>query len=804
MAFHRYKTGLGGEFNIVRRNGRRVSVVLQSAAIAGLAFGIHARAADTAAAAPAAAGDETGIAEIVVTAAKRAQSIDSVPISISAISGAQLEAQGIGDIRDLAREVPTLEVQSSNGEATVAYRLRRVGNLGNIPSFEPAVGLFVDGAFRIRSFFGSSEMLDLDRVEILNGPQSTLYGKNTTAGVVSMYSRAPGSTLALETEATVGEYDAQQHALMESVKANLSGPLADGWNAGISAAYSGHDYFLASGFPNGPEQDASSRYATRAQISHNSANSDLRLIVEQFGENGRTGSPTATTFVPGAPAANLHNFLIAQGLAPACTGSDPRDYGNCLFAPVQTNLSATDATLLWDYHFANDLKLSSVTSWDNYLYKMRQNDAIQLGAPILGYYDQQAGHSIQQELRLASPGNQRFDWLGGVFYYHNDMLRGGPDQPTFYSEQLASAPFWRPILQQLVGAPVLMGTAGQESFVDSTSSTDYIGTFAQTVWNAGDRFHLNTGIRWQREEKDATIHQYANDPTPTLMTLVINAPIPSTDLSRTASKVTWSVTPQLDLAPGTMAYATAAYGFKSGGFNTGFGRLPADQREFGDETVDDYEIGLKSKFWHNRLELHAAIFDTVYNNYQDAAFIGAQFTVGNAQKATDKGVDLGLTAHLTDTLLANFDASYADFVYTTYTDGVCYPGRTPNGSTAGTCNLSGDHPINAPPTKLSLGLEYKKPVSFGQLFAGVNADWTSRYNTSFSADPRLTQDPYTWLRARVGAEFGHMQVILWGDNLLNERVADLDTLLNVFSRDPSTQTFMQPPRSYGVTVRAKF
>ncbi len=154
-----------------------------------------------------------GIQEIVVTAAKRAQSIDSVPLSISAISGAQLEAQGINDIRDLARQIPTLDVQSSNGEATVAYRLRRVGNLGNIPSFEPAVGLFVDGAFRIRSFFGSSEMLDLDRVEVLNGPQSTLYGKNTTAGVVSMYSRAPGSTLALDTEATVGEYHAQKNAL---------------------------------------------------------------------------------------------------------------------------------------------------------------------------------------------------------------------------------------------------------------------------------------------------------------------------------------------------------------------------------------------------------------------------------------------------------------------------------------------------------------------------------------------------------------------------------------------------------------
>jgi outer membrane receptor protein involved in Fe transport len=802
MVFHRFVAGAFGEFNSARQKSGRLSLVLQGAAIAGLALATHARAADSAAPA-----EELGIQEIVVTAAKREQSIDSVPLSISAISGAQLQAQGINDIRDLAREVPTFEVQSTNGEATVAYRLRRVGNLGNIPSFEPAVGLFVDGAFRSRSFFGSSDMLDMDRVEIINGPQSTLYGKNTTAGVVSLYSRAPSSTLAVATEATIGQYQANHDARLQSVKGNLSGPIADGWNAGFSAAYLGHDYFFQSNFPKGPagpDQNALSRYAARAQLGHAGDNYDLRLIVEQFGQNGRTGSPTATTFPVGAPAANLHNFLIARGLAPACPSTDTRDYGNCLYSPVDTNLNAQDATLLWNYHLPSGLKLSSVTSWDNYLYKIMQNDAVQLGAPILGYFDRQAGHSLQQEVRLTSPGNQAFDWLAGVFYYHNDMLRGGANEPTFYAESLAPAAFWKPVLQQLVGVPVLIGTPGQTSYVDSTSTTDYIGTFAQTVWNVGDRFHLNTGARWQREEKDATIHQYQNDPTPTLINLLINAPIPSTDLSRSVSKVTWSVSPQVDLVPGTMAYATAAYGFKSGGFNTGFGRLPASQREFGDETVNHYEIGLKSKLWNNRLELHTAIFDTIYHDYQDAAFIGAQFTIGNAQKATNKGAELGLSAQLTDTLKANFDASYANFRYTTYTDGVCYPGRAPDGSVPGTCNLSGEHPVNAPPTKLALGLEYRTPVSFGHFFTGVDGDWTSRYNTSFSADPRLTQDPYTWLRARVGVDFGHTQVILWGDNLLDKRVGDLDALLNLFSKDPSTQTFMQPPRSYGLTVRAKF
>lgn len=209
------------------------SPVLWCAFAAGLAVSAIVRAQE----APA-------LEEIVVTSQKRAQSIETVPVSVSALGGSQLEAQGINDINDLSRQVPTLEVQTTNGAGTVDYRLRRVGNLGNIPSFEPAVGLFVDGAFRIRSFYGAGDMLDLDRIEVINGPQSTLYGKNTTAGVISMFTRAPASTASVSTEATIGQLDAQNRAMLDSFKGSLSGPLADGWGAGISAAYSGHDYLF--------------------------------------------------------------------------------------------------------------------------------------------------------------------------------------------------------------------------------------------------------------------------------------------------------------------------------------------------------------------------------------------------------------------------------------------------------------------------------------------------------------------------------------------------------------------------------
>jgi len=138
-----------------------------------------------------AAGQEsagnTVLEEVIVTSQKREQSLQDVPIAVSALSADAMDAAGILDMEDISRQIPALEVQSNSGSLTTNFRLRRVGNLGNIPTFEPAVGVFIDGAYRSRSIFGASDLFDIERVEVLRGPQSTLYGKNVTAGVIGIY-----------------------------------------------------------------------------------------------------------------------------------------------------------------------------------------------------------------------------------------------------------------------------------------------------------------------------------------------------------------------------------------------------------------------------------------------------------------------------------------------------------------------------------------------------------------------------------------------------------------------------------------
>ena len=254
-----------------------------------------------------------------------------------------------------------------------------------------------------------------------------------------------------------------------------------------------------------------------------------------------------------------------------------------------------------------------------------------------------------------------------------------------------------------------------------------------------------------------------------------------------------------------MLYATAAHGFKSGGFNTGFGRLPIDGREFGDEDIMSYEAGIKTELWEGRMRLAASVFYTEYDDYQDAAFVGAQFTVGNAAKAELKGVDFEGTVLLTESLTADFAVSYADFTYDENTSGQCYPGRAPNSPTdPSACDLSGENPVNAPEWKTHVGVLYEHPVSWGDVYARADWSWTSEYNTSFSADPRLVQDAYSWVNVRVGTRWDAYELVAWVDNATDEEVVNFDAVVNIYAGDGSTQSFLQAPRSYGLTFRVNY
>jgi outer membrane receptor protein involved in Fe transport len=752
--------------------------------------------------------------EVLVTAQKREESLQSVPMAVSALTAQAIENAGINNMSDVSRQVPVLEVQSSVTPVFTNFRIRRVGNLGNIPTFEPAVGLFVDGAFRSRAIFGAADMFDLDRIEILRGPQSTLYGKNTTAGVVGIYTAAPSNKLKMRGEATVGNIEGGAGDVTSTqFKAGVSGPLSDTFRAGISGSYTDHGPTMGEALANsGSNSNDTHRYSARGQMSWDATDAlNLRFIAGAIQENDKQQTSDIYIDPNGPLARQVLPLWRAADISDVCADNDPHNRITCVQQPLTTDLDARDATLLANYKFANGITLSSISSWDYFMFHGTMDDVAQMNAPLLKFRDVQESESLQQELRLTSADDQKVTWLAGAFYYENQFKRGDDGKnPIFLGDTYSSAPAVLAVNNLIFGAPIPIAAPGQVGYLASNLDTQYYAVYGQAKWHITDQVGISAGVRGQEETKDSNIRQWVNIPGASVLSLKLTpAAISATGLTRTSDAVTWQVTPDWKVTDDVMLFATASKGFKSGGYNTGFGALSIAQREFGDEDIMHYEAGAKFDLWNGRARLATSVFQTDFNNYQDAAFVGGQFTVGNAEKTRLKGAELEGTVAITERVTADAAVSYADLRYVTNTHGQCYPGRPYDDPVAKSCVLSGEHPVNAPEWKTHLGVQYDQPVSFGSLYARADWAWTSEYNTSFSADPRLKQAAYDWINLRAGTRFGHddhYEVVAWVENVTNVTVANLDPVVTLYAlpTDGSYQSLLQDPRSYGVTFKLNF
>ena len=753
-------------------------------------------------------GSGTVLEEVIVTAQKREQALQDVPLAVTALTAKDMREAGIGNIQQLSRLVPTLQVQTGLSSLDSNYRIRRVGNIGNIPTFEPAVATFQDGAFRSRPVFTGGDIFDLERVEVLRGPQSTLYGKNTTGGVVAFYTQAPAPTFEGNARLDVGQLEGASDAPLARFVGGVSGPVTGtlGASLGVSASYQDHSFDSALSETRDHANNLD-RQAVRGQLAWEPAEDlTLRLIAGYAQEDDDTTLPDLH-FVPGSSAAAVRDILQAGGDAEFCASNDPFDQRHCSRAPQTTDLRASETTLLADYQLAAGWTLSSVSSWDWFRFRATQDDVLQLASPLLKFRDTQESESWQQELRLTSAGGETIDWLAGLYYYRNRYDRGDHGKtPGYLYDTLSDAPLPSLLVQQLFGTPfpVPIALPGQDGVYAGKQDTDYWAVFGQATWNLTPEFSITAGVRWQEEDKNAAVSQ---EPTLPGLSLLSVALVPASiggKLDRSTHETTWSVTPQYFITADTNVYATVAHGFKSGGFNINPGTTAMDQRQFQDEDIMHYETGLKSEQFGGKLRFSLSAFFTDFKNYQDAAFIGQEFTVGNAQKTELKGAEIDGSAVLGGGFTTNFGVSYANLEYKKNTSGLCYPGRTPDYPQTGTCNLGGEHPVNAPEWVTYLGLMYDTPVSWGEAYARVDWSFSSDYNTSFSADPNKIQGSYYWVDARVGTRMENYELTAWVSNALDENVANFEALLTLFPDDPSYQTFRQSPRSYGLTLQVDF
>jgi outer membrane receptor protein involved in Fe transport len=719
------------------------------------------------------------VEEIVVTAARREQSFQDVPIAVSAFNSQTLADAGINEFQKLQTLVPSLEVEPNTNPFVTSLRIRGMGNLANIPNFEPAVGLFVDGAYRSRSGVAMGDLLDVARIEVLRGPQSVLYPKNVTAGLVSVITNRPTDEFSAWGGASLGNLDYWQ------VQGGINGPLADGVRGRLAAVSSDSDGSFDD-IVNGTHSGGFSRTGVLGQLEFDlGERADLRIVAGYSNKEGDCCSPDVLL----GPLSQT--FLAAL--------REPKDTNplNRITAYSQPyTFDGDQYSLLADLNYEFDWgTLTSTTSYDHFDVESRF-DAEQTALTVAVFTDRQESDAFGQELRLTSTGDGPLNWMTGAYFYDNDFTRGSlsPREPMLVlGPNVVPLPF--------------PGAAGDQSSFQSLNDTRHWSVFGQVDWQATERTTLSAGVRYIDEKKSIDVRSALQ--AAALPTLAVTISVPTPIVAETSfDGVAWNLNALFEITDDSTLYATVSEGYKAGGYNGDWdatGQLTAAKRQFDDETVLNLEAGLKSRFWNDQATLNLSVFHSDFDQFQNASFLGVNFLVRNAEKVVTQGIEIDGTVRPTDGLTFDYAITYLDAEYDKFTQGACYFGRTPTNAAERTCDLSGATLPNAPDWRSNLGVQFEQPLAAGTGFIRTDWSYTSDQNVETALDPRAEQPSYSLLSARLGWRNERYSVTLWSENLTDETVMTSVGPQSIFGGlDGGLQIYLNNPRTYGVTMDVRF
>jgi len=449
---------------------------------------------------------EGAIEEIIVTASKRAQTLQEVPIAVSVVTSEALERAQVNDILDLQSMVPSLRVTQLQTTGNTNFVIRGFGNGANNPGIEPSVGVFIDGVYRSRSAAALADLPKIERVEVLRGPQSTLFGKNASAGVISVITAAPNmDALGGSASLVYGNYN------QVIVKADIDGPLSDTWGFGLSANVNQRDGYFEN-LSNGSLLNERDRWGVRGQLLWLPTDSiSFRLIAdtEEIVEkccgvaNAIEGQPIGTVVrILGGPYIGDDSFALEQ--------YNNRDSVN--------DIQNGGVSLQADFDFANDMLLTSITAYRDQS-RIENADSDFSNADLLGYNSNNTDiTTFTQELRL-SQSTDSLDWMVGGFYFDEDVsyindLRYGDDFRAF--ADILSAGGVSGLEAALGGPPfnIPPGTfqASGSGVVETTTQADKtISLFGQFDWHATDRVTITLGANYTEVDKNASVTQVNTD-----------------------------------------------------------------------------------------------------------------------------------------------------------------------------------------------------------------------------------------------------------------------------------------------------
>lgn len=743
---------------------------------------------------------DRSIEEIVVTATKREESIQDVPIAVSAFTGDDLEKRGVQDLYGLQEVAPSIAIYNSNSTSNGGtIRIRGVGTTGNNPGLEAAVGTFIDGVYRSRAGLAFNDMVDIERVEVLRGPQGTLFGKNTVAGALNIVSKKPEFNTSGSVSVGAGNYGMNEvkgfanFAASEELAFRLSGSMLerDGYYKDIN---------------DGDAYDRRDRYTIKAQaLWQPSDDLSVRFIYDYTEKD--------EDCCPGAYYVNGPTGAIVESL-----GGDITPYQQDSDIKVGVNHKPVEDVEDWgvsldiEWEINENMSFRSITSlreWE----VLRGQDPDFGNADILMPQDiDESFENFSQEFQLLG-STESLDWLFGFYFYTEDldsdeMIVLGDDGPAYLSRLLGAGDALIPVFAGNPAGRVNTGGVPQQGY-DAVyfSETEGWSFFTHNTWHVTDKSDFTLGIRYSDEEKKAggvfngapVWGDPIDDPFCGAVPIASLCDNQSWTNKESEDEITGTIKFAYQLTEDINTYASYSRGYKAGGYNLDQeavgNRDPAtgefvDQSRFDPETSDSYELGLKGDFLDYKLTLNTALFYTEFDDMQLNTFTGLGFTVGNVKEVTTEGIEIEGMYQISDIAMLSFGVTYADARYGNINDPA----------------LDNNRLTQSPLWQGSAALFVEDQIP--------GTDWSYNFNMNFShvgeantgsdLDPEKVRSAFNMVNASFGVNSndGRWGATLWGRNL-----GDMTTNQLVFDsvfQAGSWTTTSNIGRTYGITLTANF
>lgn len=732
---------------------------------------------------------QAALEEIVVTATRRAQNIQDIPIAVTAVTQTQLERQGVDDIGELGNVSASFNLQSSQNESQgTSIRLRGVGTTGNNIGLESAVGVFIDGVYQSRPGVALGELIDLEAIEVLRGPQGTLFGRNTTAGALVIKSAKPEfGEFGGFVNSTVGNFSAL------NLQGGVNLPASDSLAFRLTGALRQRDGFITTTLADGGDSHDRDRSVIRGQALWEPSESvSLRLIADYQETDERCCAAVTLSTSPALDPATRDQLFPAVGFQDSL---EARRFNSSVFES-SVEQKGFSAELNWDLGGAT---LTYIGSYRDFLGDTRQdefNNSLQYSVSGATFpegtppsFDEI--ETTTHELRLQGEAfDGRLDWMIGAYYSDEEIeeittLGLGSD----YSTSVSSANFGSPGILSLISAGgnfFANGGTNPATFVPISSEgafasnrfsqdADSASLFTHLIFSATDNLDLTLGLRYVDDSKRGVFDQLAASNNACLAGLSLAGALGANPSGVAAALAPFGPAVQglltspaavnggvfLNCFPfaapalgisflptefdeefndeeliytlqaayktggDALLYAGFTHGYKAGGFNLdSTAAAGGADPSFASEIIDSFEIGIKSTLFDGRMRANAALFYAELEDFQVLEFTGTQFQTFNVDDVTSQGVEVEIVNAFSDTFTGDFAVTYTDAAYGNNCDR--------GGEITAAFGLCGAALTNAPEWVAVTGLTYDGPLGGTQwsMLANVGVRYESERRTS--------------------------------------------------------------------------